>query len=104
MKLIMCNHRTARTKQKERKKSKVKPHAHISKTALKMSSHKNNQSDEHKHRCVMQIVSPNPMYTATTWGASCNAIHAFYSVDVRDSLSLRSLPSLLKVAEITTHL
>ena len=42
---------------------------------------------------MVQIVFPDTLYTAVAWGASRKAIHAFYRVAVRDSLSLRSLRS-----------
>ena len=66
-----------------------------------MNSNKNNQSDEHQHRRLFifacgAIVSPKTLYTAAARGASRNAIHAFYSVAVRDGLSLRSLRSLIE--------
>ena len=71
-----------------------------------MSSNKNNQSDEHRHRRLFTfacgaIVSPNTLYIADAWGASRNAIHVFYSVAVWDALSLRSLRSfrLSKLAD-----
>ena len=71
----------------------------VSKTALKITSNKNNQSDKHQHRRLFTfacgaIVSPNTLYISAAWGASRNAIHAFYSVAVRNALSLRSVLSL----------
>ena len=64
-----------------------------------MSSNKTNHSDEHQHRCLFTfmcgaIVSPSTLFIAATWGASCNAINMFYSVAVRDALSLHSELSL----------
>ena len=68
-----------------------------------MSSNKNNQSDEHRHRRLFTfacgaIVSPNTWHIAAAWGASRNAIQAFYSVAVRDALSLRSLITIFDAA------
>ena len=64
-----------------------------------MSSNENNVSDEHQHRCLFTfmcgaIVYPNTLFIAATWGTSRNAIHMFYSVVVRDALSLHSVLSL----------
>ena len=61
---------------------------------------------EHQHRRLLTfacgaVVSSDTLYTAAAWGASRNAIHTFYSVAVRDALSLCSLRSLLIVYNAT---
>ena len=64
---------------------------------------------EHQHRRLFTfacgaVVSSETLYTAAAWGASRNAIQAFYSLAVRDALSLRSLRSLRIVYNATnTH-
>ena len=60
-----------------------------------------NRSDELQPRRLFisaygAIVSPDTLFIAAAWGASRNAVHAFYSVAVRYALSLRSLQSLIE--------
>ena len=74
-----------------------------------MSSIKINQSDEHQNRHLFifacgAIVSPYTLFIAAAWGASRNAIHTFYSVAVRDALSLRSVLSLFTLyLQVSLH-
>ena len=114
MKSIVRYHKTGKNKQINKKETnkqiKSKTTSTYNKTSTKQRRNNSNyQSDELQHRRLFtfacgSIIPPDTFFIAAAWCALRDAIHSFYSVAVRDALSLRSLRSLGSYQEVLAGL